>query len=61
MDDLEKQLNESTAVIYFGMTFAEYVKEVDPVLWKRAREFAMDYCEKLNDVELTLVDPEDKE
>ena len=61
MDDLEKQLTETTAAIYFGLAFAEYVKAVDPVMWQRAREFAIDHCVKVHNVQLTLVDKENKE
>lgn len=31
------------AVAEFGLNFACYVKEVDPDLWKRAIDYAMDY------------------
>lgn len=61
MDDLEKQLTETTAAIYFGLAFAEYVKAVDPVMWQRAREFAIDHCVKVHNVQLTLVDKENDE
>lgn len=61
MDDLEKQLTETTAAIYFGLAFAEYVKAVDPVMWQRAREFAIDHCVKVHNVQLTLVEKENEE
>jgi hypothetical protein len=61
MDDLEKQLLEATAATYFGLAFAEYVKAIDPVLWQRAREFAIDHCQKVHGVKLTLVDKENEE
>lgn len=48
----EISLKEAAAALYFGLAFAEYVKTVDPELWKRAREFAFDYCEKIDGVRL---------
>lgn len=58
MDELEIELTTATAATYFGLAFAEYVKAIDPVLWQRAREFAIDHCQKVHGVELTLVDKE---
>ena len=49
---------ETTAATYFGVAFAEYVHAMDPVLWQRAREFAIDHCVKVHNVQLTLVDKE---
>ena len=60
-EDVQAEISELTAATYFGVAFAEYVKAVDPVLWQRAREFAIDYCVKVHNVELTLVDKENEE
>lgn len=55
-NDEEITLKEAAAALYFGLAFAEYVKNVDLELWKRAREFAFDYCEKIDGVRLTRED-----
>lgn len=60
MDESSETL-EMIAMLNFGVTFAEYVKEVDPEMWNRARDFAIDYCTKVRGVEMKLVNGEDKE
>jgi|LakMenEpi03Aug12_release.lakeMendotaPanAssembly.Ray.scaffolds.fasta_scaffold1644920_2 hypothetical protein len=42
MSDSEEHLIR-LAVAEFGLKFAEYVKEVDLELWKRAVDYATDY------------------
>lgn len=44
-DEDRKKEDESLvleAMVAFFITFADYVKQNDPALWKRAREFAVD-------------------
>lgn len=43
MSDAEDEPLIRLAVAEFGLKFAEYVREVDPELWKRAVDYAMDY------------------
>jgi hypothetical protein len=51
--DPEKELNLMyRAAAEFGIAFAQYIKEVDPVLWERAREFAFDYTKEVDGVKL---------
>lgn len=42
MDDDMKDALMRTAIIEFGFNFSKYVKELDPVLWKRAVDYAKD-------------------
>lgn len=48
------------AVAEFGIKFAEYIKEVNPELWKRARDYALDYV-KIDGVEFEFGDEDDKD
>lgn len=32
-------------IVRFGLVFARYIKENDPLLWRRAADFASDYTE----------------
>ena len=45
-DDLTVLTKEEEAVMFaafsFAQSFSEYIKEVDPVLWQKGREFAID-------------------
>ena len=44
-DDADREEEESLvleAMVAFFITFADYIKQNDPALWKRAREFAVD-------------------
>ena len=34
------------ALVKFALNFAGYVKEMDPVLWKRAGEYAADFTKQ---------------
>lgn len=52
-DENEMTEKEMTAALYFGVAFAEYVKEVDLSLWKRARDFAFDCATKVHGVSFT--------
>jgi hypothetical protein len=42
-EDTEEEILYRTAVIEFGFKFSEYVKEVDPELWKRAIDYAVTF------------------
>lgn len=48
-EDEEKTM---AAMVYFATAFSDYVKAVDPVLWKRAKQYALDCYEKVHGVEL---------
>lgn len=61
-DDLsdDEALLASQAYITFVQRFGEYVKEMDPALWARAREFAADFT-KVPGVKIELVDNDEDE
>lgn len=45
-DDADREEEESLvleAMVGFFITFGDYIKQNDPALWKRAREFAVDH------------------
>jgi hypothetical protein len=48
-EDDEKSM---AAMVYFATAFSDYVKAVDPVLWKRAKQYALDCYDKVQGVEL---------
>lgn len=48
------------AVAEFGIKFAEYIKAIDPEMWKRARDYALDYVE-VDGVEFNFGDEDDKD
>jgi hypothetical protein len=50
----------SQAYITFVQRFGEYVKEMDPKLWARAREYAADFT-KIPGVKVELVDNDEDE
>jgi hypothetical protein len=62
-DELPEELSEehlnliSRAFVNFTERFSDYVKETDPELWKRARDFAADYV----DVPGVRIDLEDED
>ena len=56
----EDILKASEAYLTFVQRFGEYVKEMDPDLWSRAREYAADFT-KINGVRIELVDEDDEE
>lgn len=56
MNDEPMSEKEMTAALYFGVAFAQYVKEIDLELWKRAREFAIDWATKVDGVTLNKVE-----
>lgn len=54
----EDILKASEAYLMFVQRFGEYVKEVDPDLWSRAREYAADFT-KIPGVTVELVDKDE--
>jgi hypothetical protein len=61
-DDLtdEDILKASEAYLTFVQRFGEYVKEMDPVLWSKAREYAADFT-KIPGVKVELVDIDEED
>lgn len=51
----EDILKASEAYLTFVQRFGEYIKEMDPDLWHRAREYAADFT-KISGVTIELVD-----
>ena len=56
----EDILKASEAYLTFVQRFGEYVKEMDPGLWSRAREYAADFT-KIDGVRVELVDVDEDE
>ena len=56
----EDILKASEAYITFVQRFGEYVKEMDPELWGRAREYAADFT-KIDGIRVELVDVDEDE
>jgi hypothetical protein len=56
----EEILKASEAYLTFVQRFGEYVKEMDPKLWERAREYAADFT-KIQGVTIELVDKDELE
>ena len=56
----EDILKASEAYITFVQRFGEYVKEMDPELWGRAREYAADFT-KIDGVRVELVDEDEED
>jgi hypothetical protein len=48
------------AVAEFGIKFAEYIKEVNPEMWKRARDYALDYVQ-IEGVEFNFGDDDEQQ
>ena len=61
-DDMteEEILKASEAYLTFVQRFGEYVKEMDPKLWAKAREYAADFT-KIPGVSVELVDNDEEE
>jgi len=61
-DDMteEEILKASEAYLTFVQRFGEYVKEMNPELWERAREYAADFT-KIPGVTVELVDKDEVE
>lgn len=51
----EDILRASEAYLTFVQRFGEYIKEIDPVLWAKAREYAADFT-NIPGVNVELVD-----
>ena len=56
----EDILKASEAYLTFVNRFGEYIKEMDPVLWSKAREYAADFT-KIPGVHVELVDVDNDE
>lgn len=61
-DDMseEDMLKASTAYLTFVEKFGEYIKEMDPELWERARQYAVDFT-NVPGVTVELVDKDEEE
>ena len=61
-DDLsdDEALLASQAYITFVQRFGEYVKEMNPDLWAKAREYAADFT-KIPGVKVELVDNDEED
>ena len=61
-DDLTEEdiLKASEAYLTFVQRFGEYVKEMDPKLWARAREYAADFTQ-IPGVKVELVDKDEED
>ena len=59
-DDMSEEdiLKASEAYLTFVHRFGEYVKEMDPDLWSRAREYAADFTQ-IPGVKIELVDEDE--
>lgn len=63
-DELPEDLSEehitliSKAFINFTERFSDYVKDTDPELWKRARDFAADYID-VPGIKIEIVDEDE--
>ena len=56
----EEIMKASEAYLTFVQRFGEYVKEMNPELWERAREYAADFT-KIPGVTVELVDKDEVE
>jgi hypothetical protein len=56
----EEIIKASEAYLTFVQRFGEYVKEMDPKLWEKAREYAADFT-KIQGVTIELVDNDEDE
>ena len=56
----EEILKASEAYLTFVQRFGEYIKEMDPELWEKAREYAADFT-KIPGVTVELVDNDEDE
>jgi len=56
----EDILKASEAYLTFVQRFGEYIKEMNPELWHRAREYAADFT-KIKGVTIELVDKDESE
>lgn len=56
MDAELERIRSTIALLNFARTFADYIKECDPQLYARARQYAIDTCEKVEGIDLDLTD-----
>jgi len=61
-DDMSEEdiLKASEAYLTFVQRFGEYVKEMDPALWERARQYAADFTQ-IPGVSVELVDKDEND
>lgn len=61
-DDMSEEdiLKASEAYLTFVHRFGEYIKEMDPDLWSRAREYAADFTQ-IPGVKVELVDNDEED
>jgi len=61
-DDISEEdvSKASEAYITFVQRFGEYIKEMDPELWEKAREYALDFTQ-IPGVKIELVDEDEDE
>jgi len=61
-DDMSEEdiLRASEAYLTFVNRFGEYIKEMDPILWEKAREYAADFTQ-IPGVHVELVDNDEDE
>lgn len=61
-DDVSEEdiLKASEAYLTFVQRFGEYIKEMDPKLWARARDYAADFTQ-VPGVRIELVDNDEDE
>jgi hypothetical protein len=61
-DELSEEdiLKASEAYLTFVQRFGEYIREMDPELWTRARDYAIDFT-KIPGVKIELVDNDEDE
>lgn len=59
-DDISEEdvSKASEAYITFVQRFGEYIKEMDPELWEKAREYALDFTQ-IPGVKIELVDEDE--
>lgn len=55
----EDILRASEAYLTFVQRFGEYIREMDPVLWSKAREYAADFT-NIPGVNVQLVDKDEE-
>lgn len=60
-DDMSEEdiLKASEAYLMFVQRFGEYIKEMDPILWSKAREYAADFTQ-IPGVKVELVDNDEE-
>lgn len=52
----EDRIRHTIALLNFSRTFTDYVKECDPKLYARARQFAIDNYERVEGIEIDITE-----